>query len=271
MRDEHKKYHEQEQAQISEVSLQREKAKTRANRDDEPPLTRQEKELAKQRKELQKIWDANGAAIYEANREYKAKHGKEMDAAARSKAIKDATRNGVFNTGAYASNLEAEQMRRDAQNERMANKMTRVEKEEEVRWQAQQKAAEEKKKAEELQAGYAAMRQGEQARVEQSRNEVQTNWWDKAIDFVEENIVEPVQKAITTGTTATSREDVPASHAPHLAKLAPKPLVVKNENDECPWWKVWDTNWSWQCVKDAWNIFWDSGERPSPTPDISAV
>ncbi len=82
------------------------KALHRASRDEEPPLTRQEKELAKQRKELQKIWDANGAAIYEANREYKTKHGKEMDAAARSKAIKDATRDGVFNAGAYASNTE---------------------------------------------------------------------------------------------------------------------------------------------------------------------
>jgi len=266
------------EARLQEDGTARKRANTashRADRDEEPPLTRHEKELAKKRKELQKIWNANGAAIYEANREYKAKHGKEMDAASRSKAIKDATMNGVFHAKAYVSNLEAEKARQDARNERMANQMTRFEKEEEARWQAQQKAAEEKRKAEELRAGYAtyyaAMRQGEQARVEQSRNEVQTNWWDKAIDFVEENIVEPVQKAITTGTAATSREDVPASHAPHLAKLAPKPLVVKNENDECPWWKVWDTNWSWQCVKDAWNIFWDSGERPSPTPDVSAV
>ncbi|HQU37681.1 MAG TPA: Ig-like domain-containing protein, partial [Anaerolineales bacterium] len=43
-----------------------EQVKARASRDEEPSLTRQEKELAKQRKELQKIWDANGAAIYEA-------------------------------------------------------------------------------------------------------------------------------------------------------------------------------------------------------------
>ena len=174
-----------------------EQVKARASRDEEPSLTRQEKELAKQRKELQKIWDANGAAIYEANREYKTKHGKEMDAAARSKAIKDATRDGVFNAGAYASNLEAEQMRRDAQNEHMANKMTRFEKEEEAHWQASQKAAEEKRKAEELQAGYAAyyaaMRQGEQ--------EAQTNWWDKAVDFAQENIVEPIQKTWNTVTT----------------------------------------------------------------------
>ena len=169
---------------------EQEQVKARASRDEEPPMTRQEKELAKQRKELQKLWDGNGAAIYEANREYKTKHGKEMDAAARSKAIKDATMNGVFNAGAYASNLEAEKMRRDAQNERMANKMTRIEKEEEVRWQASQKASEEKQTAEELRTGYAAyyaaMKQGEQ--------EAQTNWWDKAVDFVQKKIVSPLTK-----------------------------------------------------------------------------
>ena len=145
-------------------------ASHQANRDEYPPLTRQEKELAKQRKELQKIWDANGAAIYEANREYQAKHGKEMDATARSKAIKDATMNGVFNAGTYASTLEAEKTRQDAQNERMADKMTRFEREEEVRWQASQKAAEKKQKAEELQAGltayYAATKPPEQKEKE---------------------------------------------------------------------------------------------------------
>ena len=158
---------------------EQEQAKARANQDEEPPMTRQDAQARKHGKELQKIWDANGAAIYEANREYTAKHGKEMDAAARSKAIKDATRNGVFNAGAYASNLKAEKTRQDAQNERMANKMTRVEQEEEVRWQAQQKAAEEKQKAEELQAGYAAyyaaMRQGEQEAREKEKS-----WWENA-------------------------------------------------------------------------------------------
>ena len=154
--EERKKRQQQEQAQVGEASLQREQVKAHASRDEYPPMTRQEKELAQQRKELQKIWDANGAAVYEANREYQAKHGKEMDAATRSKAIKDATRNGVFNAEAYVSNLEAEKTRRDAQNERMADKMTRFEKEEEARWQAQQKAAEEKQKAEELQAGLTA-------------------------------------------------------------------------------------------------------------------
>ena len=135
---------------------------------------------------MQKLWDANGAAIYEANQEYQAKHGKEMDAGSRSKAIKDATVNGVFNAGAYASNLETAKTRQEAQNERMANKMTRVEREEEVRWQASQKTAEEKK-AQDLQEGlaayYAAMRQGEQ--------EAKPNWWEQTKSFVREKIVQP--------------------------------------------------------------------------------
>ncbi|MBV6402126.1 MAG: hypothetical protein CNIPEHKO_02432 [Anaerolineales bacterium] len=200
-----------------------EQVKALASRDEESPLTRQEKELAKQRKELQKLWDANGAAIYEANREYQAKHGKEMDAATRSKAIKDATVNGVFHAGAYASNLEAEQTRQDAQNERMANKMTRLEQEEEARWQASQKAAEEKK-AQVLQDGlaayYAATRQGEQE-VKNSGPKVSTAlardddppWWEKLIEagkkviddakeWVSDHVVQPaketVNKAITT-------------------------------------------------------------------------
>ncbi len=142
---------------------------------------------------MQKLWDANGAAIYEANQEYQAKHGKEMDAGSRSKAIKDATVNGVFNAGAYASNLETAKTRQEAQNERMANKMTRVEREEEVRWQASQKTAEEKK-AQDLQEGlaayYAAMRQGEQ--------EAKPNWWEQTKSFVREKIVQPYIQPVVT-------------------------------------------------------------------------
>ena len=193
-------------------------ASHQANRDEEPPLTRQEKELAKKRKELQKIWDANGAAIYEANREYKTKHGRDMDAATRSKAIKDATVNGVFHAGTYASTLEAEKTRQDAQNERMANKMMRVEQEEEVRWQASQKAAEGKRKADELQAGYAAyyaaMRQGEQAGAPKvlaapppppptlTWLEKLQAGWEEAKQWVNTNVIQPakdaVKKTITT-------------------------------------------------------------------------
>ena len=182
-------------------------------------MTRQDAQARKQRKELQKIWDANGAAIYEANREYKAKHGMEMDAAARSKAIKDATRNGVFNAGAYAFNLETEKTRQDAQNERMASKMTRIEKEEEVRWQAPQKAAEEKQKAEELQAGYAAyyaaMRQGEETgapKVNSALVPEKKSWWQKSLDWIDNHqaeialgvgIVVGVGAIILSGGTAT--------------------------------------------------------------------
>ena len=54
---------------------------------------------------LQALWDANGAAIYEANQAFKTKYGKNMSAKVRRKAIKDATRNGHFNAGAYAGNL----------------------------------------------------------------------------------------------------------------------------------------------------------------------
>ena len=62
------------------------------------PLTPQER--------LQAIWDANGAMIYAANQQFKAKFGKEMDSETKKKAIKDATQNGVFQANKYASNLE---------------------------------------------------------------------------------------------------------------------------------------------------------------------
>ncbi len=194
--DEQKKRKETE-ARLQAESATRKQASPRANRNEEPPMTRQEKELAKQRKELQKIWDANGAAIYEANREYKAKHGKEMDAASRSRAIKNATMNGVFQAGAYASNLEAEKTRQDAQNEHMANKMTRFEKEEEARWLAQQKAADEKMKAEELQAGYVAY----YAAMRQEQQEAKSNWWEQTKSFVQEKIVQPAQNTWNAVTT----------------------------------------------------------------------
>ena len=56
---------------------------------------------------LQALWDANGAAIYEANKAFKTKYGRNMSAKVRRKAIKDATRNGHFNAGAYAGNLNS--------------------------------------------------------------------------------------------------------------------------------------------------------------------
>ena len=56
---------------------------------------------------MQALWDANGAAIYGANQDFKKNYGKEMDAATREQAIKDATVGGVFNAGLYATNLQA--------------------------------------------------------------------------------------------------------------------------------------------------------------------
>ena len=60
---------------------------------------------AARREKLQAIWDANGAAIYAANEDFKKTHGTEVDAATKNKAIKDATQNGVFDAEAYAANL----------------------------------------------------------------------------------------------------------------------------------------------------------------------
>jgi len=56
-------------------------------------------------------WDANGQAIYAANQQFKETYGKEMDAANKEQAIKDATVNGVFNTGLYSVNLNAAQQK----------------------------------------------------------------------------------------------------------------------------------------------------------------
>ncbi len=65
------------------------------------------------RRELQKIWDANGAAIYEANKAFESEHGHKMDSASREKAIAEATVGGVFNAGLYSGNLnQAEQERK---------------------------------------------------------------------------------------------------------------------------------------------------------------
>jgi|GEM_PF-1026055 hypothetical protein len=59
----------------------------------------------KQRQQLQAIWDKNGRDIYDANQAFKEAYGKEMDTATREQAIKDATVNGHFSAGAYATNL----------------------------------------------------------------------------------------------------------------------------------------------------------------------
>ncbi len=59
----------------------------------------------KARAALQAIWDANGAAIWAVNQNFKKKYGREMDAATREQAIKEATVNGRFDAEAYADNL----------------------------------------------------------------------------------------------------------------------------------------------------------------------
>ena len=84
------------QERIREIARAREEAKRKREE------ARRKKAA---RHPLQDLWDRNGAAIYDANQDFKKKHGRNMNARTRRKAIKDATRNGVFNAGAYASNL----------------------------------------------------------------------------------------------------------------------------------------------------------------------
>ncbi len=74
-------------------------------------MTEREK---KHRKELQKIWDANGAAIYEANKTFESEHGHKMDSAARNQAIAEATVGGVFNAGLYSVGLTEAQEEEEA-------------------------------------------------------------------------------------------------------------------------------------------------------------
>jgi len=84
------------QERIRQIARAREEAKR----------ARQEAKKKKNtRHPLQDLWDRNGAAIYEANKQFKATHGKNMDSSTRKKAIKDATVGGVFSAGAYAGNL----------------------------------------------------------------------------------------------------------------------------------------------------------------------
>jgi hypothetical protein len=92
-------------------------------------------------------------------------------------------------------------------------------------WQAEQRRIEEQRKAEELQAGllayYNGMRQGEQA--------AQTTWLEKAVDFVQESIVQPVQEAVTAIITPALSVYTP--HTPHLALITPAPI-----RDDLPNW-----------------------------------
>jgi hypothetical protein len=82
-------------------------------------------------------WDANGQAIYAANQQFKETYGKEMDAATKEQAIKDATVNGVFNAGLYSVNLNTAQakLEKAAEEQRRAEQAAMLE--------AQRQAAEE--------------------------------------------------------------------------------------------------------------------------------
>jgi hypothetical protein len=115
------------------------------------------------------------------------------------------------------------------------------------------------------------MRQGEQV--------AQTTWWEKAVDFVQENIVQPVQEVVVAVTTFVDENIVqpvqsavtPLESKSSKASGLAMPVAVNNEDDKCPWWKVWDSNWTWQCVEDAWNNFWSGRAKSTPTSDVSAI
>ncbi len=69
----------------------------------------------KKKQERQAIWDANGAAIYEANKAFETEHGHKMDSASREKAIAEATVGGVFNAGLYSVGLKEAQEEKEAE------------------------------------------------------------------------------------------------------------------------------------------------------------
>ncbi|MCB0104141.1 MAG: hypothetical protein KDD74_18990, partial [Anaerolineales bacterium] len=74
-------------------------------------------------------WDANGQAIYAANQQFKETFGKEMDAATKEQAIKNATVNGVFNAGLYSVNLNTAQAKQEkaAEEQRRAEQASMLE------------------------------------------------------------------------------------------------------------------------------------------------
>ncbi|RLE45142.1 hypothetical protein DRJ25_06050, partial [Candidatus Woesearchaeota archaeon] len=85
------------QERIREIARAREEAKRK----------REEARRKKaSRHPLQDLWDRNGAAIYDANQQFKTDHGRDMSARDRRKAIKDATVGGVFSAGAYVGSIE---------------------------------------------------------------------------------------------------------------------------------------------------------------------
>ena len=87
-------------------------------------------------------------------------------------------------------------------------------------------------------------------------------------DGIEPYFVQPATDFVTSETNKNSVNDKRYGKAPGHAKL----VAVTIEDQNCPWWKFWDSNWSWQCVTDAWNNYWDS-EQPisNVTPTASQI
>ena len=104
------------QRRIQEIARAREEARRR----------REEAKRKAAVNPLQALWDANGAAIYAANQNFKATYGKDMDAATRKKAIKDATVNGHFSAGAYATNLNTARQAQAKKNNPYAGAADRI-------------------------------------------------------------------------------------------------------------------------------------------------
>ena len=158
---------------------------------------------------LQALWDANGAAIYEANQAFKTKYGKNMSTKVRRKAIKDATRNGHFNAGAYAGNLvKAVTLpppkkedpyagigdwvdRQDKSNAKMLDGASELEK-----WAALQK--QKNAPVDSATASYmamgAAVEAGKFSKDDYDRAreqaEEEKSWWEKTVDWVDDHQTE---------------------------------------------------------------------------------
>ena len=101
LRDRRKSRDATKQAKEARI-LQKDADRRAAKNREESGLTGKE---LREKEAQQAIWDANGAAIWAANQKFKEEHGKEMDAATREQALKDATVNGVFDAAAYATKL----------------------------------------------------------------------------------------------------------------------------------------------------------------------
>ncbi len=135
----------------------------------------------------QAIWDANGAAIYAANQGFKEAYGKEMDAGTREQAIKDATVNGVFNAGAYATNLNNARLLADyrAAQERIREATNEIENEKKIEEQDDSYIP---PQVDWKQQDYNNLAHAEEI-AEASRQE-KRSWWEKTVDWVDNHQAE---------------------------------------------------------------------------------